>query len=438
MARERRGSYKSGYWIWDEMGDELLFVSRDSTGYGKAALPTTASIMSQITTQHQRQTAVSFKDTVGTIGQLEFRKIYQRKVKLTEPDVVTIQDIKDVVIFTCDVTGLTPEFISYFHSEAMDRFLRSLIIYFQYYFQVWNALQLRRKEAKRKLRQPIVTLLENRVRDDLSDMRSMVARDYAIILLGIGDAKKFHHMNNQNNESFSDRDRRLFEPLVLMATRVVWIALCRRYLSLIEKELNRLLRTKVFSPYEHKLVKNAAFNTTPEEDRILMGKACRFEQKLLHRSPAIQEIILDNHDYRMLSIGVTDIHCDDRRQVFLEAAYSAPEEQLEKLQVPVGILGIPRKYFDPMLKPRELSTTRRMSTMRAIPDFILPPLFPYDTKSDTLPKGPTKYQETEATKEARKKQCQLWRQYVEMGGPRPTEVSVTLTSSIVGTKTSRI
>lgn len=65
------------------------------------------------------------------------------------------------------------------------------------------------------------------------------------------------------------------------------------------------------------------------------------------------------------------------RQMYLEAAYSAPEEYLEKLQVPVGILGIPRKYFDVMLKPRELSTTRRISTIKPIPDFDLPPFISY-------------------------------------------------------------
>lgn len=99
--------------------------------------------------------------------------------------------------------------------------------------KVWENMMLRREEWKRKLWQPVVMTLENIVRDDLSDLRSMVAREYATILLGLEDAKKFHHMNNKNNDSLSDKDRRLFEMLISMTVRVVWIALQRKYLSLI-------------------------------------------------------------------------------------------------------------------------------------------------------------------------------------------------------------
>lgn len=94
-------------------------------------------------------------------------------------------------------------------------------------------MQLRRIEATRKLRQPIVTVLENEVRDNLADLRSMVARDYAAILMGIGDAKKFHHMNNKNNDSLSERDRRVFETLISMTVKVVWVGLFRKNYALI-------------------------------------------------------------------------------------------------------------------------------------------------------------------------------------------------------------
>lgn len=92
---------------------------------------------------------------------------------------------------------------------------------------------LRREESKRKLHQPIVTLLEDIVRDDLSDLRSMIAREYCSLLLGLEDAYKYHHMSNTNNMSLSDKDRRLYEMLICYAIRVVWTALQRRYLGLI-------------------------------------------------------------------------------------------------------------------------------------------------------------------------------------------------------------
>lgn len=52
----------------------------------------------------------------------------------------TIQDIKDVAIFTTKRENLFPEFITYFHTVSVDKFLRSMLVYFQYYLQVISAL----------------------------------------------------------------------------------------------------------------------------------------------------------------------------------------------------------------------------------------------------------------------------------------------------------
>lgn len=102
-----------------------------------------------------------------------------------------------------------------------------------FFSKIWNKLHFRRVEAARKLRQPSVAIWENNLRDDLADLRSMVARDYSAILIGVDDASKFHHMKGENNLSLSDKDRRRFEFLFKMAIRVVWIALKKRHLALI-------------------------------------------------------------------------------------------------------------------------------------------------------------------------------------------------------------
>lgn len=91
----------------------------------------------------------------------------------------------------------------------------------------------RRDESNYKLRQPIVELLEDEIRDDLADLRSMVAREYCSLLIGAEDTLKYHHMHNKNNDSLSEKDRRLFETMICMAVRVVWVALQRKHLSLI-------------------------------------------------------------------------------------------------------------------------------------------------------------------------------------------------------------
>nr|CAI5855487.1 unnamed protein product [Callosobruchus analis] len=414
MAVERRNSYRNGVWVWDDITNSLIYAKELNPLH---VIPD--GILERRPSQCTTNVAAAvsnFKDTLGQMSQLNFRKFYQRKVKMNQKEVVTLQDIKDVAIYTYTVSHLSLEFISYFHTKAMDNYLRSLIVYFQYYFQIWNKLQARRVEGARKLRQPIVDILENEIRDDLSDLRAMVARNYAALMLGIGDAKQFHHMNNRNNVSLSDKDRRIFETFVVMSERVVYIALTRKYLSLIEKELNRMLRTDTFNPIIHGH-QNPSFVATPEEERILLGKACATECKLFQRSPVIQELILDQHDYRMLAIGVADMGQYDDRQNYLEIAYAAPEELLEPLGVPVGILGIPRKYFDATLKPRELSTTRRDSIMKPIPEFVIPKKKVFQEKiCETLPEKRSQFQETKETKENRKRQCKMWREYIEHNG----------------------
>lgn len=99
----------------------------------------------------------------------------------------------------------------------------------------------RREEALRKLWQPVVEELENTVRDDLADLRSMVAREYCSIIVGKCDAKAFHHMNNRDNRSLGERDRQLFKRLVTISTRVVWVALERKQINLIG---NSLIKTR--------------------------------------------------------------------------------------------------------------------------------------------------------------------------------------------------
>lgn len=64
----------------------------------------------------------------------------------------------------------------------------------------------------------------------------------------------------------------------------------------------------------------------------------------------------------------------DSRQEYLNAAYTAPEELLEELNIGIGILGVPRRYLTDTLKPKEISTTKqRQSIMKPIPEFLIPP-----------------------------------------------------------------
>lgn len=98
----------------------------------------------------------------------------------------------------------------------------------------------RRQEMKNKLMQPIVTVVENLIRDDLSALRSMVAREYGAIVIGAEDVQKFHHFANKNGASLSGRDRRIFNLLIKLSLRVVWLALQRPNIALLGIKLKRL------------------------------------------------------------------------------------------------------------------------------------------------------------------------------------------------------
>lgn len=67
---------------------------------------------------------------------MRFKRQFQRQCRPDEKDVVTIQDVKDVALFLANAEDLTPDFIDYVHIPTIDRFIRALIIYFQYYVQV--------------------------------------------------------------------------------------------------------------------------------------------------------------------------------------------------------------------------------------------------------------------------------------------------------------
>ncbi|KAH1028386.1 hypothetical protein HUJ05_001741 [Dendroctonus ponderosae] len=177
------------------------------------------------------------------------------------------------------------------------------------------------------------------------------------------------------------------------------------------------------SPIEH--YGKTKLEDTPEEQRVLVGNAFRSEKKLLHRSPAIQQIIFDDHDYQLLSIGLNDIPGADQRIRYLEIAYAAPEELLVQSRIAVGVLGVERKYLDVMLKPRNISTTVKRTSVMKIGEFKIPPKSSSKHRliSDTLSNCPCKYQESHATKTARAAQCKKWRLYLEMGGVITSELS---------------
>ncbi|CAG2065603.1 unnamed protein product [Timema podura] len=177
------------------------------------------------------------------------------------------EDIKDVVLFQV-LSPLPARFIDFFHTNTVDRFLRALIVYVQYFLQVYDEILLRNRENLHKLHHPNILKIENKMQETLSELRGMVGREYTSILLGCDEVKKFHHMANRMNTSQGEQDVRLFELLYRMCTRIVWIALQRRYLNLIELELNRLFRTDEFNVVKHQKGQRKSFVALDRQDFV--------------------------------------------------------------------------------------------------------------------------------------------------------------------------
>ncbi|XP_075223980.1 protein phosphatase 1 regulatory subunit 36-like [Lycorma delicatula] len=181
------------------------------------------------TSQHLK---LKFLEVLDYYEQIQFRRHFMRKSKLYEKDVVILQDIKDVVFYLL-LTPVPFKFIRFFHTAEVDNFLRGLILYFQYFLEIWDDVQYRCQNVK-KLKHPVGIEREMVVTQNLSQLRCIVARDYFLILLGAGSCKRFHHLSNKQNKSMGDRDFRLLENLFFFSIRVVWIALMRNNMSIIE------------------------------------------------------------------------------------------------------------------------------------------------------------------------------------------------------------
>lgn len=69
---------------------------------------------------------------------------------------------------------------------------------------------------------------------------------------------------------------------------------------------------------------------------------------------------------------ICNLFSPDERLQYLQAAYSAPEEMLLDLKVRVGLLGVPRKEFDPMLTQRERTSKTFNKPISEAPEFKLP------------------------------------------------------------------
>lgn len=118
----------------------------------------------------------------------------------------------------------------------------------------------------------------------------------------------------------------------------------------------------------------------------------------------------------------------DERTKYLEIAYTAPEELLLELEVPVGILGYPRSEFDAMMALR--FSRNDDGSVRVWPRMVIPKRVELDLKdlSYEYPTKLCKYSRTKEQSDAANTQCKVWLNYLKAtrhGVPVGTKLSDT-------------
>lgn len=131
---------------------------------------------------------VESKEYISVAEEKIFRKFFARPKSFYDSDVVTIQDIKNLVLFTLK-SGATQKFIDFLHRDTFDDFLHAAIFYMELYLRVLDILKTRReKETAGMIRGMHSFKYEQLLSQQLSDRRSLMAREYSKVEI----SKTFH------------------------------------------------------------------------------------------------------------------------------------------------------------------------------------------------------------------------------------------------------
>lgn len=274
--------YSSGDWHWNDKSETFEFKPTAIKTLPDCALPAP-----------QLKFGIQFKDYMDEIDENIFRETFRRPEWSRDSDVITIQDIKDVALFSAPPNSYTKKIVDFVHTETVDQFLNDLIIYFEYFLKLVEFLLIRRDEVREKLLDTRSVQIEKMLSAYLVQYRLVLAREYSKIVMGSAgygrDVAAFHHLANKSKRSKTEKDSTFFETFICLCTRVVWIAMHRKSYAVIDCEINRLLRTDHF---------NVALKQLPEclrysirEQQVLFGPnnaMCNYRNQ---RSPLILEIL---------------------------------------------------------------------------------------------------------------------------------------------------
>ncbi|XP_054741131.1 protein phosphatase 1 regulatory subunit 36-like [Anastrepha obliqua] len=324
----------NGQWVWNANQERIEFEDTKDAELVKEDYVNTCGF--------------NFSKTVNQLEELIFRQEFQRSDLTHDADVILVQDIKNIVLFLAPSEIITTDFIHFLHTFTVDRFLRALIIYFEYYLKMVEFVLIRRDEIageKAQIQSEDTNEIKRVYSTHLIQHRLLLAREYSTIIMGDGEMKGFYHITPIVNISHSIKDKRFHEAFLAFSTQVVWIAMHRRAYDYIDMEMYRLFRSEHF-----KLKRYAHINFTQAETSMLYGKNYKRRNYRAQNSPLIQELAnVSTENLPILWIGERKYRGTDLRIHQLELEYIVPDSQLTLIDVCHGILGHPKKIYDTVL-----------------------------------------------------------------------------------------
>lgn len=278
--------------------------------------------------------------------------------QLEKSEIITLHYVKSVALYI-SLIKIPIAFIHFFFTETVDHFLRALLVYFQYYLQMWEVAKKRAGMRKIKLPHANSEYYESIWQNNLNDLRYFIARNYAIIVLGIKDLINFHHMNSPKGIN-TTTDYLLYELLYDFSTKIVMFILNIEDIpeknNVIQNEINRLFREK-YDGHDKYFI-----NIEEQERRILEGKF-RNPREWSCNTPCLTEIKRPGRDERIYHIGTKVIKTRNLRFRILQTALLISDENLKKANMQIGILGKSKKNYPPLLTCHEISRSEEKNKM---------------------------------------------------------------------------
>ncbi|XP_024215063.1 uncharacterized protein [Halyomorpha halys] len=278
--------------------------------------------------------------------------------QLEKSEIITLHYVKSVALYTA-LIKIPIAFIHFFFTETVDNFLRALLVYFQYYLQMWEVAKKRAELRKIKLPHTNSEYYESIWQNNLNDLRYFIARNYTIIILGIKDLVNFHHMNSPKGIN-TTTDYLLYELLYDFSTKIVMLVLNIEDIpeknTIIQNEVNRLFRDTYGGNDKYFI------NIEEQERRILEGKF-RNPREWRCSTPCLTEIKRPGRDGRIYHIGTTVIKTRNLRLRILQTALLISDENLKKANMQIGILGKPKKNYPPLLTCYQISRSEEKNKM---------------------------------------------------------------------------